>query len=174
MRRVTATRPAWWGIVAAAAGAALLVAACGSGGGVPAGGGSPSGGGTSAAASPAAPGPNAALCQDAAALRASLGKLTHVSVGAGAANEIKADLADVKTKLTSFAAEAHGQWQAQTSALKSALTKLQTAAADLATHPSASTVSGVVTALGGVTTATSNLLAALSTACPSTSPSPST
>ncbi len=172
MRRVTATRPAWWGI-AAAAGGALLVAACGSGGGTPAGGGSPSGGGTSAAASPAAPGPNAALCQDAAALRASLDKLTHVSVGAGTANEIKADLADVKAKLGSLAAEAHGQWQAQTSALKSALTKLQTATKDLAAQPSAAAVPGVVTALGAVTTAASNLLAALGTGCPPASPSPS-
>jgi hypothetical protein len=35
-------------------------------------------------------------------------------------------------------------------------------------------VSGVVTALGGVTTAASKLLAAMSTDCPSASPSPST
>lgn len=168
-----ATRPAWWGIAAAAAGAALLVAACGSGGGTPAGGASPSGGGTSAAASSAAPGPNAALCQDAAALRASLDKLTHVSVGAGTANEIKAGLADVRAKLGSFAAEAHGQWQAQVSALKSALTRLQTATKNLAAQPSAAAVPGVVTALGGVTSAASNLLAALSTDCPSASPSPS-
>ena len=164
------TRPAWWKIVAI--GAALLAVGCGSSG-TPSGAGSASAGGTSAAASPAAPSPNAALCADAAALRASLGKLTHLSVGAGTANEIKADLADVKAKLTALAAQARGQWQAQITALRSALGKLQPAASKLAAHPSASTVSGVVTALGGVTTAAGNLLTALSTDCPSASPSPS-
>ncbi len=166
------TRPAWWKIAAVAIGAVLLAVACGSSG-TPSGAGSASAGSTSAAPSPAAPSRNAALCADAAALRASLGKLTHFSVGAGAASEIKADLADVKAKLTALAAQAHGQWQSQTSALKSALGKLQPAASKLAAHPSADTVSGVVTALGGVTTAASNLLASLSTDCPSASPSPS-
>ena len=46
--------------------------------------------------------------------------------------------------------------------------------ANLAAHPGASTVSGVVAALGGVTTAAQNLLAAVNTSCLSASPSPST
>lgn len=171
MRRIMVTRPGWRRIaaLAAASGLTLLVAACGSGGSTPSGG-TPSGGSTPAAAPSAAPGTTSVLCQDAAALRASLTKLTHVSVGAGAANEIKADLADVKAKLASFTADAHGQWQAQTSALKTSLAKLQTATAALAASPGASTVAGVVTALGSVTSAASSLLAALSTACPSASP----
>ena len=166
------TRPGWRTIaaIAAASGVTLLAAACGSGGSSPSGGGTPSGGATSAAPPSAAPSTTSVLCQDAAALRASLTKLTHVSVGAGTANEIKADLADAKAKLTSLAADAHDQWQAPTPALKTALAKVQTAVADLGTNPSPSTVAGVVTALGGVTTATSSLLAALSTACPSASP----
>jgi hypothetical protein len=52
------------------------------------------------------------------------------------------------------------------SAAASAPTSVQTTAADLASHPSLSTVPAVVTALGEVTTAASSLLAAISTACP--------
>jgi hypothetical protein len=165
MRQILVIRPGWRAIAAitAAAGLVLLVAACSSGGSSSSGGGTSSAGGSAAAASSA---PTSVLCQDAAALRTSLGTLTHVAVGTGSANQIKADLADVKTKLASFAAQAHGQWQAQTAALKTALTKLQTTAADLASHPSLSTVPAVVTALGEVTTAASSLLAAISTACP--------
>jgi hypothetical protein len=168
-----ATRPGWrrTAAIAATSGLALLAAACGPGA-TSSGGGTPSGGSTSAAAPSAAPGTTSVLCQDAAALRTSLSKLTHVSVGTGAANELKADLADAKTKLASLVADAHGQWQAQTAALKTALTTLKTAVASLAASPGASTVAGVVTALGSVSTAASSLLAALSTDCPSASPLP--
>ena len=85
-----------------------------------------------------------------------------------------ADLNDVKTAVTTFADDARGQWQAQTSALSSALAKLKTAASDLAAHPGVSTVSGAVAALGDVNTAAQNLLAAVNTSCLSASPSSST
>jgi hypothetical protein len=150
------------GAVVAGSAMMLLAAACTSGGSASSSG-TPSGGGTSAAATSA---PTSVLCQDAAALRTSLGALTHVTVGTGSANKIKADLADVKTKLTSFSAQAHGQYQAQTTAMKTALRKLQTATANLASNPGLSTVPAVVTALGEVTTSASSLLAAISTACP--------
>ena len=128
---------------------------------------------TPAASTPAAS-PASALCQDVAALRASLDKLKHVTVGKGTADEIKADLADVKAKLGAVKTELHGQWQAQVSALEDSLAKLQTAVNDLASNFSASTISGTVSALRGVAAAGSNLLAALSRQCPSASPSPST
>jgi hypothetical protein len=141
----------------------LLAAACTSGGGSASGGGTSSGGGTPAAATAS---PTSVLCQDAAALRTSLGALMHVTVGTGSANKIKADLADVKTKLASFSAQAHGQYHAQTAATKTALRKLQTATANLAANPGLSTVPAVVTALGGVTSSATSLLAAISTGCP--------
>jgi hypothetical protein len=100
--------------------------------------------------------------------------LKHVTVGKGTVNEIKSDLADVKTKLGAVKTELHGQWQAQVSALEDSLAKLQTAVNDLASNFSASTISGTVSALRGVAAAGSNLLAALSKQCPSASPSPST
>ena len=107
-------------------------------------------------------------------MRASLDKLTHVRVGTGTASQIRADLNDVEANLTALVNQARGQWQAQTSALQSTLTTLKTAVSNLASNPGASTVSGVVTALGGVNTAAQNLLAVVNTSCPSTSPSPST
>ncbi len=153
-----------------ACGLALLAAGCGSSGSTPSGTASPSAAASSsAAASPA----NSVLCADAAALRASLDKLRHVTVGAGAVNEITADINAVKTALTTFVTDARGQWQAQTSALSAALDTLKTAASSLAASPGVSTVSGVVAALGHVNTAAQNLLAAVNTDCPSVSPSSS-
>jgi hypothetical protein len=145
------------GAVVAGSAMMLLAAACTSGGS------SAAGGSTSAAATSS---PTSVQCQDAAALRTSLGTLTHVTVGTGSADKIKADLADVKTKLASFSAQAHGQFHAQTAAMKTALRKLQTATANLASNPGLSTVPAVVTALGEVTASASSLLAAISTACP--------
>ena len=167
------TRPARWKLAAIAYGLALLAAACGSGGSTPSGGTSSGVSSSSTSAAPATSPPNAVLCADAAALRASLDKLTHVKVGAGTVSEITADLNDVKANLTAFVNHARGQWQAQTSALKSALAALKTAVSNLAASPSTSAVSGVVTALGAVNTAAQNLLAAVNTRCPSASSSPS-
>jgi hypothetical protein len=59
----------------------------------------------------------------------------------------------------------------QSSALSSALSSLRTSVSDLAAQPGASTVSGVVTAVRGVSTAGQNLLAAVNPSCPSPSPS---
>ena len=154
-------------------GLALLAAGCGSGSGTSSG--SPSSTATSSTtASPAASPSNSVLCADAAALRAALDELRHISVGTGMVNQITADLNDVKTALTTFVNDAHSQYQARTSSLSSALSKLKTSVSDLAAHPGASTVSGAVTALGEVNTAGQDLLAAVNTSCLSASPSSST
>ena len=182
MRRPTLARPAWKvGTVALAAG--LVTVACGSSSTSSGAAGASSSttsaapsslaASTPAASTPAAS-PASVLCQDVAALRASLDKLKHVTVGKGTVDEIKADLADVKAKLGVVKTELHGQWQAQVSALEDSLAKLQAAVNDLASNFSASTISGTVSALRGVAAAGSNLLAALSKQCPSASPSPST
>jgi hypothetical protein len=170
MRRVTAIRPPRWQTVAVAAGAALLAAACGSSG-TPATGSSPST--TSAAPSSAAPSPSSAVCQDAAALRASIDALTHVQVGQGMGDEIKSDLADVKAKLNTLTTQANGEWQSQTSALSSSLGKLQTAVSSLTSNPSASTVSATVSALRDVSAAAGSLFTTIGTRCPSVSASAS-
>lgn len=171
------TRPARWRLAALVGGLALLTVACGSSTSSASGGatsGAPSSSAPSSSA-PAAAGssPGSALCADAAALFASLNQLTHIKVQKGMKNEITAKLTDVKANLTAFATEARGQWQAQTAALKSALTKLQTEVKNLTASPSVSALAAVATAIGEVGTATQNLLAAVSTRCPSASPSPS-
>jgi len=174
MRRVTAIGSSWWQTVAVAAGAAFLVAACGSSG-TSTSGSSPAttSAAPSSAAPSAAPSPTSALCQDAAALRASIHTLTHVNVGQGMGDEIKSDLADVRAKLNTFKTQAHGQWQSQTSALSAALDKLQTAVSNLTSNPSASTVSATVSALREVSAAAGSLLSAIGQKCPSVSASAS-
>ena len=173
MRAGTVTRPARWRLAAIAGGLALLTVACGSSG-TTASGGTPSASPPSPSA-PAAAGssPTPGLCDEAAALFDSLDQLTHIKLQKGMKNEISADLTNVKAKLTAFVDEAHGRWQAQTAALKSALTNVQTAAKSLTASPSVGAAGGVLSSLGGVSTATQNLLAAVSMDCPSASPSPS-
>ena len=111
------------------------------------------------------------VCQDAADLRTSLRNLTHSNVSKGDVTELKSNLAQVHTDLTSLITHSKGEWNTQTSALKAALDKLQTAISDLSSSPSASTVAGVAAALRGVAAAGGSLLTAVSTRCPSASPS---
>jgi hypothetical protein len=172
MKSSIVLRAARWKLAAAASGLVLLAAACGSSG-TPSGGTSSGVPPSPASAAPAATPSNAVLCGDAAALRASLNKLTHVQVGTGTVSQIRADLSEVQANLTALVNHAHGHWQAQTSALQSTLTTLKTAVSNLAANPGPGTVSGVVTALGGVNTAAQKLLAVVNTSCPSASPSPS-
>jgi hypothetical protein len=113
------------------------------------------------------------VCQDAAALRASIDTLTHVNVGQGMGDEIKSDLADVKAKLDALITQAHGQWQTQTSALSTSLGKVQTAVSNLTSNPSASTVSATVSALRDVAAAAGSLFSAIGQRCPSVSASAS-
>ncbi len=153
----------------AACGLALL-AGCGSGG---ASSGSSPSAAASASPSAAASPSSSALCADATALRASLDQLRHVNVQPGAVNEITSDLNNVRAALTTLVTNAHGRWQAQTSALSAALDTLKTAVSSLGASPGVSTVSGVVSALGQVNTAAQNLLAAVNTDCPSASSSSS-
>jgi hypothetical protein len=166
-------------IVTGTAGRRLALAVCGlallagCGSGSASSSSSPSAA-ASATTSSAAPSPSdSALCADAAALRSSLDQLRHVSVQPGAVSQITADLNNVKAALTTLVTSAHGQFQAQTSALSAALDTLKTAVSSLGASPGVSTVSGVVSALGKVNTAAQNLLAAVNTDCPSASSSPS-
>jgi hypothetical protein len=82
-------------------------------------------------------------------------------------NEIKADLTGVKTATTTLLTDARGQFQTQTSALKSALASLQAAVSKLAANPSTTAVTAAVTAVGEVTTAAQRLFIAVGKRCPS-------
>ena len=170
MKPGTVTGTAWRKLALAACGLALL-AGCGSGSATS--GSSPSAAASATSSSAAASPPSPVLCADVAPLRASLNQLRHVTVQAGAVNEITSDLNDVKAALTKLVNDAHGQLQTQTSALSAALATLKTAVSSLGASPGVSTVTGVVAALGQVNTAAQNLLAAVNTDCPSASPSSS-
>ena len=169
------TGTARWKLVLAVCGLALL-AGCGSGSTSPATSpsapASPSVPATSSSAAPSASS-SSALCDDAAALRAALDQLRHINVQPGAVSEITSDVTNVKSALATLVTNAHGRFQAQTSALSTALNTLSTAAGSLRASPGVSTVSGVVSALGQVNTAGQKLLAAVNTDCPSASPSSS-
>jgi mannitol-1-phosphate/altronate dehydrogenase len=157
------TGPVRWWLAAIAGGVALLTVAC-SGSSSTASGGS-----SSPAAAATTFSASSALCADAAALRTAMGKLTKIqaSAGQGAVKEVRADLAEAKTAATNFANDAKGQWQPQTTSLKSALTSLQTEVQKLAANPTTAGVSSVVTALGQAATAAQQLLAAVGKDCPS-------
>ena len=169
MNRRTVTGATRWKLVVTACGLALL-AGCTSANTSP-GGTSTA---TSSPSSPAAGSPSSSvLCADVTAVRAALDQLVHVNVQPGVATEITTDIQNVKAALTKLVNDAHGKWQAQTSALSSALDQLKTAAQDLTASPGASTVSAVASALGEVKTAAQDLLATAGRDCPSASPSAS-
>lgn len=166
----TVTRTTQLKLALAACGLALL-AGCTSGGTSPAS--SPSAAAPATSSPAASPTTSATLCADADALRASLDQLRHINVQPGAVSEITSDISNVRTALTTLVNNAHGRWQAQTSALSAALDKLRTAVTSLGASPGVSTVTGAVSALGQVNTAAQNFLAAVNTDCPSASPSSS-
>ena len=147
----------------------LLAAACGSSGsasGSPSSAGSPS----SSTAAPSAS-DSAALCSDVAALRGSLQELTSIRPSPGAVTELRAAVQKVQTDLAALSTAAGAVWSEQVGNLRSALTKLPSAVSTLATQRNASSVSGVVIAVGGVSAAARQLLDAASPSCPSPSAS---
>jgi hypothetical protein len=148
-------------------GLVLLLAACGSGGA--------SGSGTAASspsgAAAASASDSASLCSDVAALRESLQKLG--AVRPGSADQLRTAAQDAQADLLRLSSAAGSQWPTQIHNLRSALARLQAAAAALAADRNSSSVSAVYSAINGVTTASHQLLDAASSSCPSASPSPS-
>ena len=78
---------------------------------------------------------------------------------------------NVQTNLADLSTTAGALWNEQVGNLRSALTKLQSAVSTLATQRNASSVSGVVTVVGGASAAARQLLDAASPSCPSPSAS---
>jgi hypothetical protein len=78
---------------------------------------------------------------------------------------------NVQTSLAALGSAAGDLWNGQVQNLRSALTTLQSAVSTLAAQRNASSVTGVVTALGGVSVAARQLFDAASPSCPSPSAS---
>jgi len=165
------TRPMSRRLTMLACGLVLSLPACGSGT-TPRSGTITTPSPSSASAVPT-PTPNATLCANAGALRASLDKLVTVTITPGLANELKTDLNEVKASLSTFVSNARGQWQAQTTAIRSALANMETAANNLAASPGTETVSAAQRARAEVRAEVQKLQAALSRDCPTASPSSS-
>ena len=149
---------------------AVALSAC-TGGSQPSAGVS-SGTSTSATTAPATASPSGGPCAGAAALRASVAELTNVTVAPGLADKIRTDLNAVKSNLTTLVNDARGQWQPQTSALRSELDQLQAAVEKMVSSPGSGGASEVVAARDQVRKASQDLLAAMSPDCAATSPSP--
>jgi hypothetical protein len=154
--------------VAVAAGITLITAGCGSSGAA-SGSASPSPATHSATSAAQTPQASSALCREAAALRRSLASLTHLSMGQGALQQAEADLRDAHARISRIAADTHGKFSPQVSALKSALARLRTEVTALGRGNGS--VASAATAFGGVSQAAQNLFAAIDGRCPS-SPSP--
>lgn len=170
MKPVIGRRPARWKLTVVACGLGLIAAGCHSGGSTSSGGAPGSAAPGSASAAPSAS-TDAALCADATALQTSLEKLRHVKVTAGTA-AITADINQVMANLNALINDAHGQYQAQTSALNSELAALRTAVSNLHAKPGISEASAVVSAIAHVATTAQSLLSQVQSHCRSVSPSP--
>ncbi len=145
-------------------GLVLALAACGSGGGTATSSPPSSPAAAAASASPS-------LCSDVAALRESLEKLGAVKPGS--ADQLRTAAEDAEADLLRLSSAAGSQWPAQIHNLRSALARLQAAAAAQAADRNATRVSAAVyDAINGVKTASRQLLDAADSSCPS-SPSPS-
>jgi hypothetical protein len=156
-------------IAVAVCGLAVVVAGCKSGGSTSSSA-TPAGGPSASASASASM--DAALCADAAALQNSVTKLSHVNVRSGV-GAITADLNQVTADVNTLASQAHGQYAAQTTELKSELAALRTAVSNLSAQHSTSAASAVVTGIAHVTTTAHSLLSAVESHCRSASPGPS-
>jgi hypothetical protein len=100
----------------------LLPAACGGGGGND-GGATPAT--TTTTATNATTAPASPACADAAALKASIGKLDQIDPRASGKAGIQAALDDVRTKLAALKTSAKSQWSSQITELDNALQALK-------------------------------------------------
>jgi len=138
------TRPARWRLAALVGGLALLTAACSSSSSSQASGGTTSG----------APSPSASSSAPATASSSSNSALCDEADALFASLE---QLTHIKVQ----------------KGMKNEITADLTDVKNLTASPSVSALAAVATAIGEVGTATQDLLAAVSTRCPSASPSPS-
>jgi|CZKW01.1.fsa_nt_gi hypothetical protein len=142
-------------------GTAILVAGCSSSGGTTAA--SSSAHASSSATSSVSS--MSTICDEAAAVRASLQKLEHINASSGSISGLTTDVQNLKSSVTTLTSNAGSQWHAQTSDLKSALTGLQSAVTSLVKNPSVSAITNVKTEVGKVATAGSNLETTAKSVC---------
>lgn len=132
----------------------VLAAACGS---------TPASGGHTSPAATGSPRADASLCQDAAALRASLENILSYQAAKEPIARLRADLGDANTKLTALRVTPHGTWSPELTALETALKKLKNEAVNpvLRARPA-----GIERALADVGPKARSFFAAVKSQCP--------
>jgi len=169
-------KPARMAAVAVIAGVMAIAAACSSGSSS-----SSSGGTASRTASPphtasptASPPPhtgsptaNKSTCKHVDSVRKSLENLTHLQLNASSATKIRTDLSNMQTQLAMLKSESVGPaLSSSLNQLSASLKQVEKAAKGLSTPPSASEISGVLSALSALKTQSGATIAAMRSACP--------
>jgi hypothetical protein len=105
------------------------------------------------------------ICQARDQLRTSITDLTNTQVVAGGTNAIKAAVGQVQTALDAVKAAAKDDYQAQVTAVQSALQDLQAAVANLGSGDATNNLRAVSQAITATGAAAETLFTQLKTAC---------
>lgn len=105
------------------------------------------------------------ICQARDQLKTSITELTNAQVVAEGTNAIKAAVDQVQTDLDAVKAAAKDDYQAQVTAVQSALQQLQAAVTNLGSGDAAANLRAVSTAIAATATASETLFTQLKTAC---------
>lgn len=120
---------------------------------------------TATAASTSYPAGKEDICQARDQLKTSITDLTNTQVAAEGTNAIKAAVDQVQTDLDAVKAAAKDDYQAQVTAVQSALQQLQAAVTNLGSGDAAANLRAVSTAIAATGTASETLFTQLKTAC---------
>ena len=117
---------------------------------------------TAHSASPA----SAATCKHVASMKTSLESLTHQSLSASAATQIRKDLTNIQTQLAAIKMTGNSALSSQVSAVSSSLSPVEKAAKNMSSPPTSAQIEGIIKALGGLKTKSQTALASMKRACP--------
>ncbi len=141
----------------------MLVAACGSSGSA-AGGASVSQPATAVAGASASASAKV-NCANVDSLRRSLESLSHTSLSPSSAGTLTADLKNVQTQLAALKGQGGGRFSGMTGELTASVNRIQKAAGELATNPTAA-ITQLTTALAGLKGKIPPIIKQLDAACP--------
>jgi hypothetical protein len=105
------------------------------------------------------------LCEDVAALRASVGDLVSVPVGRDAVPTLQDELADISADLKTMRASASEEYAGEVDALSAQVAALRTSLREATGDPSAATLAQVTQNVGAVGAAMRDLSAAVADTC---------
>jgi hypothetical protein len=104
-------------------------------------------------------------CHHVSSLRTSLTNLTHLSLSAKSAGQIKKDLANVETQIATLKTAAGGKFSGPANQIGAALDQVKKAARGIASPPTAAQVQLVVASLKNLKAASASAIATMNAAC---------